>query len=220
VKIADLPRKTHSSGNIQDFASQLGPSGIKKLFSLMYEAYTRTKASGKIVSNMTEPEITEELYTELIGVCIENGDSSIRPIHEKAHKKIKKSPGRTPTIDLCFRDEWDSESYLGFECKKLENNDKSRLDDYIKGGICRFLTGAYSKKCSIGSMIGYIIDENIEKIASEIKSRVDNTSCNQKMERTTIINGHSEQYKSGHSRIIDKSPFVIFHLFFSFNHNE
>jgi hypothetical protein len=165
---------------------------------------------------MSEPEITEELYNKLLEVVIENGDSAIRPIHEKSHKNILKRPGKTSTIDLCFRDDFDSETYFGFECKKLENSDKQRFDNYITDGVCRYLSGAYSKKCSIGSMISYIIHGDISKIVREIKIRVDNICCLSKMEKTYVIEGFSDHYESRHRRS-DKSAFQLYHCFFEFS---
>jgi hypothetical protein len=215
VKIIDLPIKTFSSGNIQDFSAQLGPSGIQNLFRLLYSAYLRLCESGKIKEPMTEPEITEELYVKLQQIVIANGDSAIIPCHEKAHKKTKTGPGKTPTIDLCFRDDFDSEAYFGFECKKLETSNKKRFDDYIVGGVCRYLSGAYSKKSSKGSMISFVINGNITKIVSEIKCRVDNICCLSKMEKAEIIDGFSNQFESRHRRS-NMSPFHLYHLFFEF----
>jgi len=216
MKITDLPTQTHAVGEIQDFASKLGPLGIRKLLDLIHLAYIRLNQSGKIKRVMNENEITAELYNELLEVWNENGDSSIRPMHEMPEKKEAKGPGKSPSIDFCFRDAWDRQAYFGSECKKLENNKKRRFDDYIVGGVCRYLSNTYSKKCSAGSMISYVINGNMQKIVSEIKTRVDNVHCSLKMERTDVIDGFDDQYISRHIRIASKSPFLIFHLFFTF----
>jgi len=215
VKINDLPTRTFSSGNIQDFANQLGPSGIQKLFRLIYDAYLRLYDSGKIQETMSEPEITEELYNKLLEVVIENGDPAIRPVHEKAHRKILKTPGKAPTIDLCFRDDFHSEAYLGFECKKLETTNKKRFDDYIEGGVCRYLSGTYSKNCSIGSMISFVINGDLERIISEITARVNVIRCLSSMIPTDIIEGCPTQYQSTHRRA-NTSSFTLFHIFLFF----
>ena len=220
MKITDLSTQTYSVGEIQDFASKLGPLGVKKLLNLIYLAYIRLNESGKIKIQMNENEITEELYNELLGIWFENGDFSIRPIHEKPIKKEGKGPGKSPAIDFCFRDEWDSHAYFGSECKKLENSNKRRFDDYIVGGVCRYLSNTKNKKCSEGSLISYVVNGNMLKIVSEIKSRVDNVHCFLKMERTDEIGGFSEQYRSSHARITNKSPFLIYHLFFAFTHTS
>jgi hypothetical protein len=215
LKIIDLPTKTYSSGNIQDFANQLGSSGIKIMFRLIYVAYLRLYDSGKIQETMSEPEITEELYNKLLEVVIENGDPAIRPVHEKAHRKVSKTPGKAPTIDLCFRDDFHSESYLGFECKKLETANKKRFDDYIVGGVCRYLSGSYSKNCSIGSMISFVINGDLRKIISEITTRVNTVCCLSKMTPTNIIEGCPAQYQSTHRRA-NTSSFTLFHIFLFF----
>ncbi len=214
MRLIDLP--TQQLGSPEDLAKKIGFNGVMHFVSIVCEAYEILYASGKIKYTMSETQITEELFIEVEGVWWDRGPKSIRPIHEKSHGRSESGRGKSPTIDFCFRDCWNMESYLGAECKLLEQDNNTRYKDYIEGGIDRYLTGRYGKKCSAGMMIGYILNGNSPMIISEVRNLVDRASCNSKMILSISINGFKEHYESVHERKLGVSPFDIHHLFFCF----
>lgn len=218
MRLADRTDQQFISGRPKDLAEELGSDGIRTILRIICGAYKNLHGLEKVTSVMNETGITEELFIELQAVMRtdEYRNFSLYPIHEKAHNRNGKGRGKTPTIDFCFRDRWVRDRYFGAECKLLKENYKTLYDDYVAGGVCRYLTGKYSEDCSIGSMIGYITSGNTGEIISEVKNRVDKTHNVSKMKKSDHINSFNEHYKSVHKREVDFSIFHIHHLFFSF----
>jgi hypothetical protein len=218
VRFTDRTDRQFIAGRPDDLAEELGSDGIGTILIIICEAYKFLLILGKVKSAMNETRITEELFIELQAVMRtdEYRNLSLYPIHEKSHDRNGKGSGKTPTIDFCFRDRWVRDRYFGAECKLLKENYETLYDDYVAGGVCRYLTGKYSENCSIGSMIGYITSGNTGDIISEVKNRVDKTYNVSKMEKSDTINGFTGHYKSIHEREVGNTPFHIHHLFFSF----
>ena len=185
------------------------------LFRIICEAYKELRASGRVTSIMSETEITEELFVELLDVW-KKANITLKPVHEKSHGKRKKGRGKTPTIDFCFRHKWNPNSYFGAECKLLEENNSELYKLYVDEGVNRYLSGKYGEKCSVGSMIGYIIIGNTAEIINKVKIKVDELSNISNMKKSDSINGFTEHYKSVHERSVGDTPFHIHHLFFPF----
>ena len=170
MRLADRTDQQFISGRPKDLAEELGADGIRTILIIICEAYKILLILGKVESAMNETRITEELFIELQAVMRtgEYRNLSLYPIHEKSHDRNGKGRGKTPTIDFCFRDRWVRDRYFGAECKLLKENYKTLYDDYVAGGVCRYLTGKYSENCSIGSMIGYITSGNTGEIISTL----------------------------------------------------
>ena len=218
MRLADRTDQQFISGRPKDLAEELGSDGIMTILRIICEAYKILRGFGKVISTMNETEITEEWTIELQEVMRtdEYRYFSLYPRPEKSHDRNGKGRGKTPTIDFCFRDRWVRDRYFGAECKLLKENYKTLYDDYVAGGVCRYLTWKYSENCSIGLMIGYITSGNTGEIISEVKNRVDKTYNVSKMEKSDTINGFTGHYKSVHEREVGNTPFHIHHLFFSF----
>ncbi len=200
----------------EDLAKVLGHGGVQNLLKIMCKAYRRLYISGKIKCTMSEPEISEELYIELL-LEWKKSDASFIPTCEKAHGKRKKGAGKTPTIDICFRKYWSSVSYFGFECKRLKEKDSTLYKNYVEKGMRHFLLGEYSPNCSVGSMIGYITVGNIGTIINDVKNRVDKESAVSNMKKSYPLNDFTYHHVSAHKRKFGySSPFYFHHLFFTF----
>jgi len=190
--------------------------GIKNILEIFIKAYRELYASGRIKSTMTEPEISEELFVELQFEW-RRANISLVIIPEKSHRKNKKSRGKTPTIDFCFRGRWDSLSYFGFECKLLKEGDNKLNSLYITEGVNRYISGKYSKNYPIGAMIGYETYGTPTKIIHDIKQKVNKVADIAKMKKSNLISNFSDHYFSLHSRnITGHSSFQLYHLFFDF----
>ena len=203
----------------EDLAKDIGDDGIRKMISMICEAYIELcnrPNKYKIKSVMDEFDITEALYTELLIVWKVKGNISFVPIHEKPDRYDGKRRGKPPSIDFCLRDRYNDKFYFGAECKLLRE-DNASYKQYVSEGVNRYLTGKYGKKCSTGSMIGYITMGDVVNIINGVKIKVDEVSDVSKMDESHPINGFANHYESKHSRVIGCTPFLIHHLFFSFN---
>ncbi len=219
MKLTNFSNTRDTMGSAGDLARDLGDDGIRNLLSMICEAYVELcnrPNKHKITPTMDEIDITEELYVELQIVWRHRGNTDIVPIHEKPDHSNRKKRGKPPSIDFCFRDRLNGESYFGCECKLLKE-DNTGYKQYVSQGVNRYLEGKYNKKCSCGSMIGYITVGDIGKIINEVKIKVDEVSDISKMDESHPINGFTEHYESKHTRHINASLFTVHHLFFSFN---
>ncbi len=217
MRLADFPHQQFV-GRPDDLAEELGFDGIMTILKIIYKAYKNLRDLEKVTSTMNETRITEELVIELQEVMKKDEYRyfPLNPLHEKSHDRKEKGRGMTPTIDFCFRDRWVRDRYFGAECKLLKRNYSTLYEDYIAGGVCRYVSGTYGENCSAGSMIGYIMIGNPAEIITEVKNRVDKLPNTSNMKKSNPINGFDEHYKSAHKRKVGFSPFHIHHLFFPF----
>ena len=207
-------------GSAEDFAKDIGDDGIRNILSMICEAYIELcnrPNKHKITATMGEIDITAELFVELEIVWKNKGTTSIVPHHEYPDRDDGKNRGKPPAIDFCLRDRFIKKFYFGAECKLLKEDDDTSYKQYVVEGVNRYLEGKYGKKCSCGSMIGYITTGDIVKIIGGVKIKVDEVSDISKMDESYTINGFDEHYESKHTRLVGYTPFCIHHLFFSFN---
>lgn len=199
-----------------DLSKILAPDGVKILLKLIYDAYCVLRDAKIVTLLMDENEITEELYVNLLSLW-QKRNISLIPISEKQDRTLRSSRrGKAPTIDFCFRSQWDSQSYLGAECKRIEARNKELCDYYIAKGVQRYLDGKYSPKCSEGSMIGYVRETKCSEVAKELKTRINKLPGNPGFIKAELIN-FEDHYFSQHERIKGLSPFKLHHLLFYFD---
>ena len=214
MKLSDLLTQESTSGSPAVLSDELRLDGVSHLLEILCDAYRDLYNSGIVTSIMIESEITEEFYRCVQMVWFDRGPKTLTPHHEKSHGRRIEGKGKSPTIDLCFRD-WDPNHYFGIECKILEDK-KSRYEYYIDGGVCRYIRGDYGKKFPTGAMIGYILTGDSSKIINEVVNKVNKVPHCSNMNISSPVNGFTKHYESIHKRKIGVSPFNIHHLFFNF----
>lgn len=214
MRLSESLTQDSISGSPTVLSEKLRLDGVSHFLEILCDAYGDLCDSGIVTPIMNESEITEEFYRCVLMLWYERGPKTLTPQHEKSHGRRIEGPGKTPTIDLCFRD-WDPNHYFGIECKILENK-KSRYDYYIDGGVCRYIRGDYGKTFPAGAMIGYILNGEPSKIMGEVVNKVNEFTHCSNMIISNPINGFKEHYESIHKRKIGVSPFNIHHLFFNF----
>lgn len=125
-------------------------------------------------------------------------------------------------------------AYYIIECKRLDNKNTNGISglnaEYVKNGVCRFVTDYYSSCFNINGMIGFVveginIDENrhhinlfFDKNLINDKKEQVNTSTIQKMERVVIKTDFEYSYTSKH-RVANQKEIVLYHLMFDFSKN-
>lgn len=214
MKLSDLLSQEATSGSPAVLSEELRLDGVSHLLEILCDAYGDLCNSGIVTPIMIESEITEEFYRCVQMVWFARGPKTITPHHEKSHGRRINGPGKTPTIDVCFRD-WDPNHYFGIECKILEDK-KHRYNYYVNDGVCRYIRGEYGKTFPAGAMIGYILNDKPSEIMGEVVNKVNEVTHCSNMTLSSPINGFKEHYESIHKRKIGVSPFNIHHLFFDF----
>jgi hypothetical protein len=204
-------------GTVCDLAEQIGEQGVSNLLKIVCDAYQELCGNHNIKQEMSEDEITEELFKEVVLIWSKSSiTETIRPINQKIDRTSAKPRGRPPTIDFCFRDKWVSEAFFGFECKLLAEGDTRLYNEYIENGLYRYLRGTYSARGSAGSLVGYVKLGNLATIVQDVKARVDNERILKVMALASSIGRFKEHYVSVHSREMALPSFYVHHLFFSF----
>jgi hypothetical protein len=218
-------KQIEKDGNVIDLAKILQPSGIKKILSLLCEAYDELYTSKKININMDETKINEEFSVIIIKIfghkvsSFKIKDKQLIPLPSKPVGKNKKI-GKFPEIDICFRDKIESESFFGIECKILREDKKQNYTYYISKGVNRYLKGIYKGKCSHSSMVGYIIKGEKKDVIREIESRMNKISTISPFKLSYKINEFNDHYVSIHKLSFINNDFHIHHLFFNFMYDN
>jgi hypothetical protein len=205
------------TGDASDLAQQIGNDGISRLLEIISISYNNLRGRNVITSKMSENEITEELYTEILVIWRQSSvPITLVPVRPKIDRTYAVERGE-PAIDFCFRDRYTRESFFGFECKILDEGDNRLYREYIENGLGRYLQGKYSSGSSAGSLIGYIRSGDVTAIISEVGKRVELEDAIGKMSQAPPILGFQEHYVSTHTRQRGISPFSVHHLFFCFD---
>jgi hypothetical protein len=119
-----------------------------------------------------------------------------------------------------------TKAYYIIECKRLDDKNNSGVSglnaDYIKDGICRFVSKTYSTFCGINGLIGFIvarldIDDNTEHINTLAAT---NINCNmiQEIQKECFIPDFEYHYSSMHKDCED-NIFTLYHLMFDYSNN-
>lgn len=215
--MSDHFQDSHRFGSAYDLAVRIGQDGITKLLETVCDAYDMLRKHNTIKKEMSEDEITEELFKEILIIWRESSiPMTIVPINQKSDYTFSKDRGKPPTIDFCFRDRYVREAFFGFECKILAEGDSRLYREYIENGLYRYLHGKYCAKGSAGSLIGYINSGSISIVIRDVKMRVNKENILSAMALAHSILAFKEHYISIHTREKRLPSFCVHHLFFRF----
>ena len=205
----------------KDLAEELGQDGIRKLLSLMCDAYHDLRTAGCITASMQEPAITEEWSVQIQVRWRQQSNISLVPVLEKRDTHKAKRRGRAPTIDFCFRDRMfnERESYFGAECKLLDEGSTKHLKAYLdeNEGIGRYLTGKYAARTGAGAMVGYVRTGDPKVVASELTEALKKLDGKPTLAKSPSLLQFDDLYESTHERTDGVSPFQCFHVLFGFH---
>jgi hypothetical protein len=168
-------------------------------------------------------------------------DMCFKQSHElknlKFDKETVENSGRADIRVLPTKDEYiNDEEYYLIECKRLDSKNLNGIyglnAEYIKNGICRFVSGYYSTYYGCNAMFGFVV-ESVNNIDNElvggIKSLLNTTMTNDHgidvnaqakdpLQYTDFANGYPYSYISTHTHISGKE-LVLYHLMFDFSNN-
>jgi len=204
-------------GDISKFAQEIGPDTDEALIDVVVESYKLLCKENTVKEDLSEDEITLELYTNIQHVWRRTRLNAI-PIHQYPIFPKKKVRGRPPTIDFVFIRGFSEYSYFAFECKLVNDKDSRLIREYVTEGMLRFISGKYAQNESIGAMVGYLFNCKVpivvDMINSEILKKMNNLDC---LKNKTPIGGFNDVYLSCHVKKQYNTKININHLFFSFN---
>lgn len=126
------------------------------------------------------------------------------------------------------------EAYYIIECKRLNNQNLTGISglnsEYVKNGICRFVTDYYSCHFGINGMIGFVvdnldIDNNITCLNSLLKLDLNNDRGGnvksmpiQEIKPIEISEEFKYSYTSTH-QTVSQNEITLYHLMFDFSKN-
>ena len=167
-------------------------------------------------------------------------DISFKKKHELKHLKFDKETseniGRADIRVLPTKDEYvNDEEYYIIECKRLGSKNlcgTSGLNaEYVKNGICRFVSGYYSTHYGCNAMFGFVVEHvDMENdIVNNINSMLNitmkndhnvdvNANVGQQMCFEDFANSYPYSYVSTHTSI-SGNELVLYHLMFDFSNN-
>lgn len=193
-----------------------------EIFNLIYDAYQIIKTKDKISERPDETQISVSLYTALKMLCCNSSWVNCE-YHEFTNDIVagKKKPISAKRFDFYFGN-WSTPKKIefGVEAKLLSENDfmgkKSKFlaDEYIgEAGMNKYISGIYK---SMGCMVGYIIEGEINVIIDKINNQIKNTfDAKQILYKESYSKfNHQEIYQSVHK---EKLSYTLFHLMLDFS---
>lgn len=211
--------KRRSASVPRDLAKQLGTRGIRRLLTLLTDAYRELYDRRWVRADSPEDSITEEWFIHIQRKWASGDACGLIPIHQKADTTQAKRRGRPPTIDFCLRDAFFPESYFGAECKLLDEGCKEHLNAYLddKEGIGRFISSKYSTCTGTGAMVGYVRRGDCVAVAKNIASAMTKMNGSPTLTKSHPLPRFRPIFESEHQRTTGVSPFLCHHLLFAFD---
>ncbi len=128
----------------------------------------------------------------------------------------------------------ETSAYYIIECKRLDSNNLGGVTslnaEYIKNGVCRFVTEYYSSYYSVNGMIGFVvesldIDENIKNINNLLSRNLTNDRGEQvnanvieEIRQVELKENFNYSYISKHNTASNKE-LTLYHLMLDFSNN-
>ncbi len=191
-----------------------------------------------IISSAIKLAYDENLIRDVFLKYLQN--VQFKKIHELHHLKFDKetieNKGRADIRVLPTMAEYiDDDEYYLIECKRLgysnsHNTSASELNtEYVKNGICRFVSGYYSSHYDCNAMFGFLVSQvcvqtdiiddintKLNKDYINAQQRKVNANAKKQLTYENFANGYPYSYISTHTHASVKD-LVLYHLIFDFS---
>lgn len=213
------------------YAHQRRDSYFESILEVCIAVYRLIISSTKVQND--ENKIRDEFIKHLQNI---NFKKQYELKNLKFDPETKENSGRADIRVLPTKDEYiDDEEYYLIECKRLNSSNltgKRGLNaEYIKNGICRFVSTYYSTYYDCNAMFGFLVEkvdvqnDIVDKINNIInkdyinaqKKKV-NARATTKLHYRNFANGYNHSYISTHTRN-DGKNITLYHLMFDFSNN-
>lgn len=113
-------------------------------------------------------------------------------------------------IDFVVFFNWEQETYIAYECKRLNvrfpSGSQTLADKYIDEGMMRYVSAQYAQDLPFGVMIGYVLDSDTPKaldaVKKQIKKKAAKLHCSQPI--NLPANSFIHRFSTIHNRPIQK----------------
>ena len=113
-----------------------------------------------------EDSITDQLVLEIQRDVEGRQKWLIQRVHELFATDSKGKVITKPAIDIVIFFTLEQRLYLAYECKRLRvvlsSGFRHLADRYVDEGMMRFLVGKYAPGLLFGTMLGYVMDSNVD----------------------------------------------------------
>lgn len=183
----------------------------QKCFRIIIEAY-QSSLDGKVIKlDWHENDISSELHQHIKRNPLRlkwKVSSNVESHITKDIPKVKGFANKFPRIDFRLTSFISSLEYeYFFEAKRLKEKDSGLKREYINEGIDRFTTNKYSN----GSMIGYLLEGNLDKTVEGINKLLKKDKRKNEVLNQISYKLHNSYYESEHSGVG-----TLKHLIFDF----
>lgn len=213
------------------FSSSFFDSELEKVLCECVCIYT------EIINKKTTFPNDEEIIRN--GFLLYLKDDNYKNMHsplDKYHfdKEEDDGQGRVDIRILPVNPYQGDKAFYSIECKRLNNtnvNGSTGLNaEYIKNGICRYVTNYYSTHYDTNTMFGFVVERmDIDKNIKNINGLLHNDYINQQgvtvnakaklpIQYFNFANSYPYSYISTHTHISGKE-LVLYHLMFDFSNN-
>lgn len=191
-----------------------------------------------IISSAVKLAYDENLIRDVFLKYLQN--VQFKKKHELHHLKFDKetieNKGRADIRVLPTMAEYiDDDEYYLIECKRLgysnsQSTSATELNtEYVKNGICRFVSGYYSSHYDCNAMFGFLVSQvcvqtdiiddintKLNKDYINTQRRTVNANAKKQLTYDNFANGYPYSYISTHTHASGKD-LVLYHLLFDFS---
>ncbi|MFW6316062.1 MAG: hypothetical protein ACOC1Z_03055 [Cyanobacteriota bacterium] len=196
---------------------------IATILDITIVAWSSILALNKITSQMLETMLAGYLRQQMIyeknsRLGVKN---QIRIESEVGTLSSQESIEPEGRIDIKVIYSFVEDEYFSMECKRVSSStrgkDKDLARKYIDEGILRFVEGVYSPNHDFGSMIGFVIDGNvqgcIDRVCKRLEARKNETYLEEDWVEETNFVQHPNLYRTRHRQYNHNSSINVLHLF-------
>lgn len=149
-------------------------------------------------------------------------------------KETIENSGRSDIRILPVNPYVSDKAYYIIECKRLNNQNLSGTtglnSEYVKNGICRFVSGFYSSYFGLNGMIAFVVDDldiadNIANLNSFLhkdlindKQETINAMAVHEIKQKELCENFRYSYTSTH-KVSSEKELTLYHLMFDFSNN-
>jgi len=190
-------------------------------------------------------------YINSSGVSLPNNENAIRNVMLNKYLKIEsfkrkyfnlanyhfdfetvENAGRADIRILPINPYINDTAYYIIECKRLDTSNLNGFSglnaEYIKNGVCRFVTGYYTSYFGINGMIGFVVDNlDINENATHLNSFISRDLTNDRGETVNarsigsiipfeLLDNFNSCYISKHQPT-NQNEIVLYHLMLNFS---
>lgn len=175
--------------------------------------------ASRFTTDDKEDDITDRLVVEMRRDGIVRDKWRVEREYQLLPENEKGEIPEKPSIDMVVLFTLQQSVYLAYECKRLRVTFPSGFqhlaDRYVEEGMMRFLVGKYAPGLLFGTMLGYVMDSNVDSAVQNVRDAIYQREvalrCNKTVE-TLSAAGVMMRMRTIHNiKKLGESPFTMHH---------